>query len=79
MNKKMDKDLRDVIKAARKGNREAEQEILGPGFHSNSRVHKSAKTYTRKNKHKGRDYNPDSSCLVGKRIKIKLFGEKHYK
>lgn len=73
MNMKMDKDLQDVVKAMRKGNREAEQEILGPGFHSQNRVHKSAKTYTRKTKHKGRDFNPDSSSFSGKRMKIKLF------
>ena len=43
----------DVIKAMRRGNREAEQELLGPGFHSHNRVHKSDKIYTRKKKHKG--------------------------
>jgi hypothetical protein len=43
----------DAIKAMRRGNREAEQELLGPGFHSHNRVHKSEKTYTRKKKHKG--------------------------
>ena len=42
----------DVIKAMRKGNREAERELLGDGFHSKHRVHKSKKTYTRKTKHK---------------------------
>ncbi|MCQ2246698.1 MAG: hypothetical protein MJZ69_07930 [Bacteroidaceae bacterium] len=42
----------DVIKAMRRGNREAEMQLLGPGFHSKDRVHKSAKTYTRKQKHK---------------------------
>ena len=44
----------DVIKAMRRGQREAEQELLGPGFHSFNRLHKSKKTYTRKTKHKGR-------------------------
>lgn len=42
----------DVIKAMRRGGREAEMEILGPGFHAATRVHKSKKTYTRKPKHK---------------------------
>lgn len=42
----------DVIKAMRRGNREGEQEVLGPGFHSTNRVHRSKKTYTRKSKHK---------------------------
>ena len=43
----------DVIKAMRRGGREAEMELLGPGFHSHNRVHKSEKIYTRKKKHKG--------------------------
>ena len=43
----------DAIKAMRRGGREAEMELLGPGFHSHNRVHKSEKTYTRKTKHKG--------------------------
>ena len=43
----------DVIKAMRRGQREAEQDLLGPGFHSYNRLHKSKKTYTRKTKHKG--------------------------
>ena len=42
----------DAIKAMRRGGREAEQELLGPGFHSRNKVHKSKKTYTRKAKHK---------------------------
>ena len=42
----------DVVKAMRRGAREAEQEILGPGFHSLGRPHKSKKEYTRKPKHK---------------------------
>jgi len=44
--------LDDYIKAAKKGSREAEQELLGPGFHAVHRVHRSKKTYTRKPKHK---------------------------
>ncbi|MBR5687433.1 MAG: hypothetical protein IKX36_05700 [Prevotella sp.] len=42
----------DVFKAMRRGSREAEQELLGPGFHSSHKVHRSKKTYTRKEKHK---------------------------
>lgn len=42
------------IKSMKKGNREAEQELLGPGFHSKDRAHRSSKIYTRKQKHKGR-------------------------
>ena len=44
--------LGDVIKAMRRGNREGQQEVLGPGFHSTNRIHRSKKTYTRKTKHK---------------------------
>ena len=51
--KKVQKPLNlDAIKAMRRGNREAEQELLGSGFHSFNRLHKSKKTYTRKAKHK---------------------------
>ena len=42
----------DAIKAMRRGGREAEMELLGPGFHSHNRVHKTEKIYTRKLKHK---------------------------
>jgi len=48
----LQKDTLDVFKAIRRGSREAEMELLGPGFHSKKAVHKSAKTYTRKDKHK---------------------------
>ena len=44
--------LDDVIKAMNRGSREAEQDLLGPGFHAKHKVHKSKKTYTRKAKHK---------------------------
>ena len=44
--------MMDAIKAMKRGNREAQQEMLGPGFHSFNRLHKSKKTYTRKAKHK---------------------------
>ena len=50
--KKQNSRLDDVIKAMRRGNREGQQEVLGPGFHSTNRVHRSKKTYTRKLKHK---------------------------
>lgn len=43
----------DAIKAMRRGGREAEMEMLGPGFHSHNKIHKSEKIYTRKKKHKG--------------------------
>ena len=47
----------DAIKAMRRGGREAEQELLGPGFHSLNKVHKSKKTYTRKAKHRCSEEN----------------------
>ncbi len=53
--KKQPVNMDDVIKAMRRGNREGQQEVLGPGFHSTNRVHRSKKTYTRKLKHKGGD------------------------
>ena len=43
----------DAIKAMRRGGREAEMELLGPGSHSHNKIHKSDKIYTRKKKHKG--------------------------
>lgn len=42
----------ETIKAMKRGSREAEMELLGPGFHAKDHVHKSKKTYTRKLKHK---------------------------
>lgn len=53
-NKRQGITLNDYMKAANRGSREAEQELLGPGFHSAHRIHRSKKTYTRKMKHKGR-------------------------
>lgn len=44
--------IEDYVKAVKKGNRLAEQELLGPGFHSSDRAHKSKKVYSRKEKHK---------------------------
>ena len=43
----------DAIKAMKRGSREAEMDLLGPGFHSHNKIHKSDKVYTRKKKHKG--------------------------
>jgi hypothetical protein len=37
----------------KKANREEEQRLLGPGFHSKDKAHRSKKVYTRKEKHKG--------------------------
>ncbi len=42
----------DAVKAMRRGQREAEQQLLGPGFHATTRPHRSKKAYTRKAKHK---------------------------
>ena len=50
--KKMHASTLDAIKAMRRGGRESEQELLGPGFHSYHKVHQSEKVYTRKVKHK---------------------------
>ncbi|WP_143813323.1 hypothetical protein [Parabacteroides provencensis] len=47
--------IEDYIKAAKKGNRMAEQELLGPGFHSSDRVHQFKKLYSRKQKHRGEE------------------------
>ena len=42
--------MKDVIKANRKGSREAENELEG-GFVKKHRVHPSVKSYTRRKKH----------------------------
>lgn len=47
--------LDDYIKAIKVGNREAEKDLLGPGFHAVHHIHRSKKIYTRKDKHKGRE------------------------
>lgn len=52
MRKKKKTITMDAIKAMKRGGREAEQEMLGPGFHSFNKPHKSKKEYTRKLKHK---------------------------
>ena len=46
----------DYIKANRKGSRDAELEN-STGFNSMHKVHKSAKTYSRKTKHKCNLFN----------------------
>lgn len=43
------KKIPDIIKATRKGNREAQFEIFGPRFHSFHHIKKSKKVYSRKN------------------------------
>ncbi|MBO4445225.1 MAG: hypothetical protein J5814_10750 [Bacteroidaceae bacterium] len=47
--------LEDYVKAVKRADREIRQDVLGPGFHSVTRVHRSKKLYTRKHKHKGSD------------------------
>ena len=47
--------LDDIIRASHRGSREAEFALLGPGFHSVTKVHKSKKVYSRKDKHKNQD------------------------
>ena len=41
--------------AVRKGNREAERELLGDGFHARTHVARNKKRYSRKAKHRGRE------------------------
>lgn len=41
--------VNDVVKAMRRGSRNEELQILGPGFHSKTKVHVSKKIYNRKN------------------------------
>ncbi|WP_296864496.1 hypothetical protein [uncultured Methanobrevibacter sp.] len=41
--------IHDTLKAIRKGNREAQFEIFGPGFHCFNKVKTSKKQYNRKN------------------------------
>lgn len=50
--RKKRKPIPDQLLAARRGNREAEREILGDGFHVRTRVRRSKKLYTRKRKHR---------------------------
>jgi hypothetical protein len=44
--------ISNELKAVRRGNREAEFEIFGPGFQSKTKIKKSKKLYSRKIKHK---------------------------
>jgi len=53
----------DAIKAMRKGGREAEQELYGPGFHSFNKTYKDKTIYTRKTKHKGKGDSDESSLF----------------
>lgn len=55
----------DYMKAVRKADREAEMQLLGPGFHSMNRIHRSKKSYSRKEKHRGsyQNLNLDASFL----------------
>jgi hypothetical protein len=46
--------LADYLRANRMASRELEQEVRGAGFHAMHKVHKSAKQYVRKLKHKKR-------------------------
>lgn len=55
MKKKQQRKATIQILAVRKGNRLAEREILGDGFHCRTRIKKSKKVYSRKNKHKGNE------------------------
>lgn len=41
-----------ILIAVRKGNREAEREIMGDGFHVKTKIRKSKRVYSRKEKHK---------------------------
>lgn len=61
--KKMKITLNDYIKAVKSADREMEKEIYGNGFKSKNKVHKSAKNYTRKVKHKKSEDNSSLSFL----------------
>lgn len=53
----------DYMKAVRKADREAEMQLLGPGFHSMNRIHRSKKSYSRKEKHRGQSSLDASFCI----------------
>lgn len=53
----------EYMKAVRKADREAEMQLLGPGFHSMNRIHRSKKSYSRKEKHRGKGL--DASLFKG--------------
>lgn len=54
----------DYIKINKALARKEEMELLGPGFHSKTQVHKSKKTYSRKDKHKKSDAYSSFFCSV---------------
>lgn len=58
----------DYIKAVRKADREAEMQLLGPGFHSANRIHRSKKSYSRKEKHRGQQSLDASFFMRGRGI-----------
>ncbi len=52
MKKKNRITLADYLRANRIGSRALEREVRGAGFHAVHKVHKSAKQYVRKQKHR---------------------------
>lgn len=52
MSKKLKISEEDYVKINKALAREEEMNLLGPGFHSKHKIHKSKKTYCRKDKHK---------------------------
>lgn len=44
----------DFVKAMKKANREAEQQMLGPGFHAKDKAHRSKKNLHEKEQTQGR-------------------------
>lgn len=50
-----EKKNKDVEKALKKANREIEMETFGPGFHSKTKIHRSKKQYSRKQKHSSQE------------------------
>ncbi len=59
----------DYMKAVRKADREAEMQLLGPGFHSMNRIHRSKKSYSRKEKHRGQQSLDASYFVAGERCR----------
>lgn len=56
MSKKLKISEEDYVKINKALARKEEMDLLGPGFHSKHKVHKSKKTYCRKDKHKTSAY-----------------------
>lgn len=53
------------LKASRKGNRDAEREMMGDGFKSYNKVHKSQKEYSRKGKNNSwRNYDELDEAVI---------------